>query len=85
MTIRILGNRRDGVGESPFWSAQDGKIWSVDITGRCIVERVLETGETVVHPTDDLPTALALDGRGGAMVSFAGGVAVGRTTRPARW
>lgn len=75
MTLRILGTRRDGVGESPFWSAQDGKVWSVDITGKALMTRDLASGETAIFATDDLPTALALDLDGGAIVSFGKGVA----------
>lgn len=75
MTIRILGEKRDGVGESPFWSIRDGKVWSVDITGKALVTRDLARGDTATFGTDDLPTALALDLDGGAIVSFAKGVA----------
>ncbi len=75
MTMRILGNLRDGVGESPFWNPRDTKVWSVDITGKVVITRDLEDGVTTCFPTDDLPTALALDPGGGAIVSFAKGVA----------
>lgn len=75
MTAYVLGDVRDGVGESPFWNPQDGSVWSVDITGRRILMRDLISGETKVRKTADLPTALALDANGGAMVSFAKGVA----------
>ena len=75
MTIRLLGDLRDGVGESPFWNPRDRKIWSVDITGKAIRTRDFAKGETTSFATDDLPTALALDLDGGAMVSFAKGVA----------
>jgi sugar lactone lactonase YvrE len=73
--IRTLGDTRDGVGESPVWDPDSETVWSVDITGKRIIQRHPDTGETTVHPTDDLPTALALDPDGGAIVSFAGGVA----------
>ena len=72
--MRILGDLRDGVGESPVWTPDDGLIWSVDITGKRLVTRDLATGATQTHATHDLPTALALDGAGGAIVSFAKGV-----------
>lgn len=75
MNIRLLGNVRDGVGESPFWNPIDSKIWSVDITGKALITRDLVSGETEQVKTDDLPTALALDAEGGAIVSFAKGVA----------
>lgn len=75
MSIRILGDLRDGVGESPFWNPLDGKVWSVDITGKRLVTRDLISGETTRFATNDVPTALALDPDGGAMVSFAKGVA----------
>jgi sugar lactone lactonase YvrE len=75
MTVRILGDRRDGVGESPFWNPRDGKVWSVDITGKALVTRDLANGDTARFETDDLPTALALDLNRSAMVSFAKGVA----------
>ena len=74
MTL-IIGNIRDGVGESPFWDEKTGMIWSVDITGQMIVQRCLQTGETRVLETDDLPTALALSDDGGMIVSFGKGVA----------
>ncbi len=75
MIIRILGDLRDGVGESPFWNPKDGKVWSVDITGKALIARDLESGETTKFETDDLPTALALGTDGVAIVSFAKGVA----------
>lgn len=75
MNIRILGDLRDGVGESPFWNPKDGRVWSVDITGRALIARDLASGKTADFATDDLPTALALDLDGGAIVSFAQGVA----------
>jgi sugar lactone lactonase YvrE len=70
----VLGDLRDGVGESPVWSAMTG-LWSVDITGRAIRRRWADgTGDS--WPTADLPTALALgaDDLPG-IISFAGGVA----------
>ncbi|WP_349365765.1 MAG: SMP-30/gluconolactonase/LRE family protein [Nitratireductor rhodophyticola] len=79
--IRILGDMRDGVGESPFWNPDDGAVWSVDITGKRILQRHLGSGETQAFATEDLPTALALDAEGGAIVSFAGGVARWRDGR----
>ncbi|MGB7430917.1 MAG: SMP-30/gluconolactonase/LRE family protein [Ahrensia sp.] len=75
MIIRLLGDVRDGVGESPFWNPADGKVWSVDITGKTLITRDLMSGATTQFITDDLPTALALDDDGGAIVSFAKGVA----------
>jgi sugar lactone lactonase YvrE len=75
MTFRILGDIRDGVGESPFWDAADNMVWSVDITGRRILQRHLETGETAIHETEDLPTAISLHEAGDPIVAFAGGVA----------
>jgi sugar lactone lactonase YvrE len=70
----ILGDLRDGVGESPVWSARTG-LWSVDITGRAIRRRWPDgTGDS--WPTPDLPTALALGPDCmPAIVSFARGIA----------
>jgi sugar lactone lactonase YvrE len=70
----VLGDLRDGVGESPVWSARTG-LWSVDITGRAIRRRWPD-GSGDSWPTTDLPTALALgmDDLPG-IVSFAKGVA----------
>jgi sugar lactone lactonase YvrE len=70
----VIGDQRDGVGESPVWSAKTG-LWSVDITGKAI--RCRETGgATESWPTHDLPTAIALgsDEMPG-LVAFARGVA----------
>lgn len=75
MSPRILGDIRDGVGESPFWDVADNTVWSVDITGKRILQRHLETGETAIHETEDLPTAISLHEAGGAIVAFAGGIA----------
>jgi sugar lactone lactonase YvrE len=70
----LLGDQRDGVGESPVWSPRTG-LWSVDITGRAIRRRRPD-GSTDSWATPDLPTALALgaDDMPG-IVSFAGGTA----------
>ncbi len=77
MNARVLGELRDGVGESPCWDAQASAVWSVDITGRRILRRAWSDGATTAWDTADLPTALALrrDGHG-AIVSFAAGVAL---------
>jgi sugar lactone lactonase YvrE len=73
--LTILGDVRDGVGESPVWDSGQSCLWSVDITGRRILRR-WPNGTTEAWSTDDLPTAISLreDGKG-AMVSFARGVA----------
>ena len=74
----LLGDQRDGVGESPVWSPRTG-LWSVDITGRAIRCRRPD-GSTDSWATPDLPTALALgaDDMPG-IVSFAGGTATWTT------
>ncbi len=74
MSVQLLGTERDGVGESPVWQPRDATIWSVDITGRRILQRNFHGGECRIFETDDLPTAIALDHEGGAIVSFAGGI-----------
>jgi len=76
VTPKTLGPVRDGVGESPFWDAQEQAVWSVDITGKCIRKRSWPDGETTSWDTEDLPTALALHSEGGAVVSFARGVSL---------
>ena len=75
MNVDVLGEVRDGVGESPFWDADASTVWSVDITGRRILARRWPGGATSVWETGDLPTAIARARSGGAVVSFARGVA----------
>lgn len=76
MNATTLGEMRDGVGESPFWDAEAEAVWSVDITGGRILRRDWPSGATTAWRTDDLPTALARRRAGGAIVSFARGVAL---------
>jgi hypothetical protein len=39
MKIAIWGRQRDHVGESPFWDAVHGCLWSVDMTAQAIRRR----------------------------------------------
>ena len=76
MTPAIWGEVRDEVGESPFWDAGRGCLWSVDMTAQAIRRRWPD-GRTDSFATPELPAALALDGTGdAAVVAFASGTAL---------
>lgn len=45
MKLNLPGEARDGVGESPFWDADDRVVWSVDIAGSRILRRAWPSGE----------------------------------------
>jgi sugar lactone lactonase YvrE len=73
MTIEIIGQSRDLVGESPFWDAVSGRLAWVDIVGRKV--RLLDTasGELRTHEMPDYPTAIALGREGGDAALTCGG------------
>jgi len=76
MTPAIWGEVRDEVGESPFWDAVHGCLWSVDMTAQAIRRRWPD-GRTDSFATTELPAALALNQQGDtAVVAFASGTAL---------
>lgn len=74
MNIERIGKTRDLVGESPFWDAQTGELYWVDIVGKAI-RRLKADGSVQTWKTSDFPTAIALiEGQEDAVVSFASGL-----------
>ncbi|HVG47094.1 MAG TPA: SMP-30/gluconolactonase/LRE family protein [Rubellimicrobium sp.] len=71
-----LGPTRDGVGESPVWDANAGRLLWVDITGRMLREIDPAGGASRSWATDDFPTAVALVGPGRVALTLAGSVAI---------
>lgn len=69
--VECVLEARDGVGESPVWSARDRALLWVDITG-CRVQRLeVETGRHDAWPMPDIATSVALRAEGGAVVGLA--------------
>lgn len=75
--ITPIAGTASELGESPFWDQHHGRLHFVDIVGRAVAVLDPSSGAVRRHATADFPTAIALRrGGGGAVVSFAGGVAL---------
>ncbi|MGY0399672.1 MAG: SMP-30/gluconolactonase/LRE family protein, partial [Ostreibacterium sp.] len=75
MTIEILNDDRDLLGESPFWDEKSNSLWWVDIIGnriKCLHFNETKEGISSLKTwkTADLPTSLALCTTGEVIVSF---------------
>lgn len=70
MTVHQLAAGTDALGESPFWSPEEGALYWVDMLGRRIRRLDWATGRNDSWPAPDFPTALALRSSGGAIVAL---------------
>jgi sugar lactone lactonase YvrE len=74
MQIDIAFEARSGVAEAPFWDADDGALWWVDITRKEVL-RWRPGSETPRRwPVPDFPSAVVLRRRSGALVALRDGL-----------
>jgi sugar lactone lactonase YvrE len=74
MQIDIAFDARSGVAEAPFWDADDGALWWVDITRKEVL-RWRPGSETPRRwPVPDFPSAVVLRRRSGALVALRDGL-----------
>ena len=66
MTWRALGSHICELGESPFWQAEEARLYWVDIAGRAALRADPVTGATEHWPLPDEPGCMAPAHRAGA-------------------
>jgi sugar lactone lactonase YvrE len=70
MTVRLVLDCRDQVGESPLWSADEQALYWVDIVGSRIHRYEPGTDRHDAWPTPELPTSIGLRRAGGFVVGL---------------
>jgi sugar lactone lactonase YvrE len=74
MRIEIALDARSGVAEAPFWDADDGALWWVDITRKEVLRWRPGTATPRRWPVPDFPSAVVLRRRSGAVVALRDGL-----------
>lgn len=84
MRIEIALDAGNAVGEGPFWDERGQELWWVDISGKAVLAWQPGNGNPRRWPLADLPSAVVLRERGGAILAMRDGIyafdpATGRT------
>jgi sugar lactone lactonase YvrE len=74
MRIDIALHARSGVAEAPFWDADDGALWWVDITRKEVLRWRPGTETPRRWPVPDFPSAVVLRRCSGAVVALRDGL-----------
>jgi sugar lactone lactonase YvrE len=74
MQIDIALDVRSGVAEGPFWDADDGTLWWVDITGKEVLRWRPGSEAPRRWPMPDFPSAVVLRRGSGALVALRDGL-----------
>lgn len=79
MPWRALTTEPDLLGESPFWQADEGRLYWVDIAGRALLRRAPEGGGVERWPLPGEPGCAAPVRTGGLCVALRDGIYRART------
>ena len=74
MRIEIALDARSGVAEGPFWDADDGALWWVDITRKEVLRWQPESEAPRRWPVPDFPSTVVLRRSSGALVALRDGL-----------
>ena len=70
MTVEVLCDNRDAVGESPLWSTAERAMYWVDIEGRRLRRWSSATGLVTSWPTQERLACIALHAAGGLIAGM---------------